>query len=217
MEGFKYPTLTEERNLAVMFVDLKGSNKLVSSLSGKELKERLEQWFDVICGTFRAYGGDVKDKPGDCAVVAWSELDSYAAERALLAAKRAHLASKNLEFETHIGIHWDKGELLPKPEIEPYMTDLPSLFGKASWIAARVQGKDKEGRILASKEFIQVLSIPAVWTPRPDLELKEFGRYWNLFHLSGVGTPQFQNIYESPLNSLFPSLGLSITLIEISM
>ena len=69
LRGLHLPIVPEQGNVAVAFMDLKGSSQIVASLSDEELKKTLDAWFSAICGVFRAYGGSIRNKSGDWAVV----------------------------------------------------------------------------------------------------------------------------------------------------
>ncbi len=181
-----WPAVAEVRHVAVLFVDLTGSSALLASSEPHEFAEVLEDWFSSVCGIVRSYGGDIKGRPGDCVVASWPDTIELAPDRAVLAANRIRRASTGMRRPIHIGLHWDTCEFLPVREIRTYMSDLPSLFGTASWIAARVMAADKGGDLLATREFTDALATCGTWSDRGNIE--ELGRSWSLAECHRIGS-----------------------------
>jgi tetratricopeptide (TPR) repeat protein/class 3 adenylate cyclase len=175
----------EEREIPVVFVDLKGSSKLVAELHGRELAAKLDPWFNTVCNIFRGYHAEIKGRPGDCVVAAWTNPQvPFAPDRAVLAANRIKSATEKMSLAAHVGLHYGKCQIVQ--EREP-LTDLPSIFGEASWIAARVQSKDKGGNVLATVDLGERVRIPTTWTARSEIDLEELGKNWQVRQLKDVG------------------------------
>jgi class 3 adenylate cyclase len=184
----QFDVVPENARMAVAFLDLKGSTHLVGTLDDEQLRDVLERWFSTVCSIFRAYGASVRNRPGDCVVAIWQESLGRPADRALLAVHRARSASLRLGIGTHTGVHFDRAQLLADFQIEHHATDLPSVFGRAPWLAARVQARDEQGHIVATREFIAALTIPSRWSEEDAEPLYQFGSQWKVRRLESVGT-----------------------------
>ena len=108
---------SEERDLTIMFTDIRAFSTLAETMRPAEIAELLNRHFNLLAGCIEAEGGTVDKYIGDCIMAFWGapeEMDDHAARalRAAAAIQRAVLAdilrqrqAGGVEVAVRVGIH----------------------------------------------------------------------------------------------------------------
>jgi class 3 adenylate cyclase/tetratricopeptide (TPR) repeat protein len=158
-----------ERRLAtVLFADLVGSTRLVTSSDPEVVRSRLTRFYDQVSHCIRAHGGLVEKFAGDAVMAAFGVPLSHEddAERAVRAAIAICDAVRELGLEVRIGI--ESGEVVSDERESSFAT------GLAVNAAARLQQAAKPGEVLVGPGVERLTRDTVVTTPLGAQEARGF-------------------------------------------
>lgn len=199
---FQLAALNSRRNIAVLFVDIRGFTTISESLEPEQVVEILNHYFTIIFSSITAWHGTLDKFIGDAAMAIFnapSDLEDYEFN-AVCAADDIMKEFKNIKFvfsekynrDINIGIGINSGDAIVG-NIGCYGRMDYTAIGDTVNIASRLESKAAPGQILVSEQLYEKIKTRCDASLLGALELKGKTKTVNTYVINSIEKPSAPN------------------------
>lgn len=223
---FELASVSTRRNIAVLFVDIRGFTSISESLDPEEVVKVLNDYFSVVYASVMAWNGTLDKFIGDAAMAIFNapqDLDDYVFNAACAATDIMNgfepireEFSKKYNQDINLGIGINCGDAIVGNIGCLGRFDYTAI-GDTVNTASRLESKAKPGEILISSSVHEILSERAELSSIGQLSLKGKREAVETFRIESINKPQAPNEFARKgflheINLLHTKVGSNIQL-----